>query len=114
VPDNAEQIKDKVLFAFAGIGRPEKFFRSLRDHGAILSGIKVFDDHHPYQRAELEEMRLFSSADPEIAGLMVTTEKDAMRIPAGALPDLVVLRVKLVFEAPEPLVALVAEKISRE
>lgn len=114
VPDNAEQIKDKVLFAFAGIGRPEKFFRSLRDHGAILSGIKIFDDHHPYQRAELEEMRLFSSADPEIAGLMVTTEKDAIRIPAGALPDLVVLRVKLVFEATEPLVALVAEKISRE
>jgi tetraacyldisaccharide 4'-kinase len=113
VPENAELIKDKMIFAFAGIGRPEKFFHFLRQHGAIMSTMQAFDDHHPYTREELERIRRLSCADLPSAETIVTTEKDAMRIPEGALPNLVVLRVNLKFDAQEKLAALIAEKISR-
>src|SRR5471032_314120 len=38
----------KNVFAFAGIGRPEKFIASLQDSGANVTGSCYFDDHHPY------------------------------------------------------------------
>ena len=44
---------------------------------------------------------------------LVTTEKDAMRIPAEALPGLVVLKVELEFEKAEDVAALIAQKLKR-
>jgi tetraacyldisaccharide 4'-kinase len=68
------------LYAFAGIGRPEKFFRSLEDEGYRLAVRRAFPDHHPYSFAELT--RLLDDADT-LDAVPVTTEKDAVRLPPG-------------------------------
>lgn len=63
--------------AFAGIGRPEKFFATLRDAGAELVVEVAFADHHVFDEAELAGI---AAAAP--AGVsMVTTEKDWVRLP---------------------------------
>jgi tetraacyldisaccharide-1-P 4'-kinase len=61
----------------------------------------------------LEKIRCLAGANTQEPETIVTTEKDAIRIPEGALPDLVVLRVNLTFDAPEKLAELIARKISR-
>lgn len=96
----ASDVRGRSVLAFAGIGRPEKFFATLQECGATVVAEKRFADHHPYRgdevRAILAEARA-SSLD------VVTTEKDLVRI--AGLPDapsltagVKALPVRLVFE----------------
>ena len=65
------------ILAYAGIGRPEKFFSSLADIKAPVAKTMAFADHHRYTEVEAE--RLIAHADA--AGLrLVTTEKDFARL----------------------------------
>jgi tetraacyldisaccharide 4'-kinase len=68
-------LKGLDVYAFAGIGRPQKFFDSLTKLGCKLVGCKAFDDHHPYTDAELET--IFSST---VDAQVVTTAKDFVRL----------------------------------
>ena len=69
------------VVAFAGIGRPEKFFATLRSLGAELVGARKFPDHHPFTAGEIAALR--RAADRDRAQL-VTTAKDWVRLPAAA------------------------------
>jgi len=66
------------VIAFAGIGRPEKFFQTVRDMGAVISATHGFADHQVYDRKILQ--RLVREARDTNA-ILVTTEKDAVRLP---------------------------------
>jgi tetraacyldisaccharide 4'-kinase len=68
------------LFAFAGIARAHRFFQDLEDAGLALAGSRSFSDHHVYKPAELR--RLEEQARVAGAAALITTEKDAVRIPA--------------------------------
>lgn len=82
------------LLAFAGIGRPEKFFASLEGIGAILAGRRAFPDHHPYTDAQMQAL----ARDAErIGARLVTTEKDAMRLSSEWRGRVAVLPVALQF-----------------
>jgi tetraacyldisaccharide 4'-kinase len=113
MPENAHEIHNKKLHAFAGIGRPEKFFAYLRDLGGLVTTTKAFADHHSYTADDLEKIRRLAGAKSQDPETIVTTEKDAIRIPEGALPGLVVLRVALTFDEHQKLADLIARKISR-
>lgn len=81
------------VFAFAGIGRPGKFFATLRALGADLRGTVALSDHQPISMAMLQ--RLAAAAQAAGADL-VTTEKDAVRLPRGHQGRILVLPVRLV------------------
>jgi len=111
-PAAAAALRGRDLSAFAGIGRPEKFFETLRASGASVARMTRFADHHPYERFELEAM--IAAADRENLAL-VTTAKDMVKIRAVA-PDLAArilcLPVTLVPDDPAALDALVARAVS--
>lgn len=76
-PASAAELKGRRVFAYAGIGSPEKFFHSLEGTGAIVAGWKSFGDHHRYSETDAEE--LLQKA--EIGGFdLVTTAKDLARM----------------------------------
>ncbi len=99
----AAALKGQPVFAFAGIGRPEKFFGTLRQAGCDVRGTRSFDDHHNFTRTELDALK----ADADRDGLtLVTTAKDLIRIPSQARNGITVLTVDLVWEDENAINAL--------
>lgn len=81
------------VLAFCGIGRPEKFFDTLRAAGFDIAETAAFGDHQPYAEADLE--RLHARAG-ELGARLITTEKDAARLgPAGADIDALKARMRV-------------------
>lgn len=93
----------RPLVAFAGIGRPEKFFETLRDAEATLAAAIPFADHHAYKPRDL--VRLADLAARHGAAL-ATTEKDAVKLPEAFRRICLVVPVRLAFDDPEALVRL--------
>jgi tetraacyldisaccharide 4'-kinase len=82
-PDAAsvERLGGKRVLAFAGIGDPQRFFRTLRSCGIDVVQERVFADHHPFSPSEIETL----TAEAERDGLtLVTTEKDLVRLRGSA------------------------------
>lgn len=79
LPKLAAAFEGLRVLAFAGIGRPEKFFATLRETGARLVGTRAFPDHHRYRAADLAAL---SEAALRLGAVLVTTEKDRVRLPA--------------------------------
>jgi tetraacyldisaccharide 4'-kinase len=70
----------KRVLAFAGIGDPARFFRTLRTAGIEVVRERAFPDHHPFSKAEVDGLIAEARRD----GLTpVTTEKDFARLGSG-------------------------------
>ena len=77
-PHCAQNLTGQAVVAFAGIGRPEKFFASVTQLGANVLAQIPYPDHHPYTTADAT--RLLTLAARHHAHL-VTTTKDQTRLP---------------------------------
>jgi tetraacyldisaccharide 4'-kinase len=76
-PVKIKEWRRAPILAFAGIGRPDKFFASLAEIEAPVAKKVAFADHHPFTEADAE--KLLGEAEAKKLRL-VTTEKDLARL----------------------------------
>ena len=98
--DDALTLRGRRVLAFAGIGRPERFFHTVREMGAEVVGQQAFPDHHPFREDEIWKLVEWAR---ELDAQAVTTAKDAVRLPPGARDMVTVIPVVLAFDAPAEL-----------
>ena len=115
-PARVREWRKEPILAFAGIGRPEKFFASLAAVGATVKRSVPFPDHHRFTEADAST--LLARAEAESLRL-VTTEKDMARL-TGATGAVAKLRerasafaVTLEFENPTAVGEMIAEAVRR-
>jgi tetraacyldisaccharide 4'-kinase len=66
------------VFAVAGIARPDRFFDDLMSSGWRVAGAQPFRDHYRFQQRDVEGIARQAASSG--AGLILTTEKDAVRL----------------------------------
>ncbi len=93
-------LKNNCVVAFAGIGRPQKFYTSLQELGIEI--IKTFDfpDHHYYSENELKELIRYAENNQ---AELITTSKDFVKIPVSLQPAFKVLDIRIQWENPTEL-----------
>lgn len=105
----AERLRGRKVIAMSGIGRPEKFAATLREIGANIVAERAFGDHHAYIAADIAAVLAEAT---QLEALIATTEKDWTKLaplwPPAEAARLVVLPVRLVFDAPEQMDGLLA------
>ena len=98
------------LLAFAGIGRPQKFFDALRRSGGELADAVSYPDHHSFTRSDIDHLAdLAESHDAQL----ITTEKDWVRLPGAFQHAVTAWPVRARFGEPARLSALIQEAVDR-
>ena len=101
------ELRDRHVVAFAGIARPDKFFGMLRSAGVVLADAVPFPDHHPYGEADI--VRLIGSAN---GGMLVTTPKDAARLPVAVRSRVQVVGVGLAWEPADAIETFLRDRVN--
>jgi tetraacyldisaccharide 4'-kinase len=100
VPHCTTNLAGRRVIAFAGIGRPEKFFGTAAQLGAELIEKIPFPDHHFFSAADAAT--LLTAAARENA-LLVTTAKDAVKLPPDLRAAVTIITVSLEWQNPSEL-----------
>ena len=104
-PGMAMGLAGREVIAFAGIGRPEKFFDTLRALGADVIETEAFPDHHAFTAREIAGLQ---GRAKRRGAALVTTEKDAVRL-GPAAEQLLTLPVRLALEDEAGLLGLLVK-----
>jgi tetraacyldisaccharide 4'-kinase len=99
--------------AFCGLGRPAQFFSNLRELSLDLADTVSFPDHHRYLEADVERLLKLKSSTG--AGVLITTEKDAINLGplADRLQPLKVARLRLILEDPGQALSTLLSTLER-
>lgn len=82
------------VFVVAAIARPDRFVADIAAAGWEISGVLSFRDHHRFAARDLR--RIDAEARAKGSAVVLTTEKDAVRLAACPLGDLPIASVPLV------------------
>ena len=75
---DVQEVQGKKLYAFCGIGNPESFVRTLEKLGGNVVGSYFFSDHFHYNVSDVQRLR--TAADESGAEVLITTEKDWVKL----------------------------------
>lgn len=98
------------LVAFAGLARPEKFFDTLTAAGGDVAEAVPYDDHRPYSG---DDLNFLAELAADYSAQLITTEKDAARLPLEWREKVAVLKVSARFHDDAALETLLAPIRSR-
>jgi tetraacyldisaccharide 4'-kinase len=95
-----EDLKDRPVAAFCGIGNAGAFRSTLDDLGAKVTAFRRFPDHYAYVRADVEDLRAWARKQDQ-ADMVITTQKDLVKLCVSQLggQELWAVRIGLHFEA---------------
>jgi tetraacyldisaccharide 4'-kinase len=98
--------------AFAGLGRPEIFRRSLTALGAEVVSFMTFPDHHRYSHSDLDALRRLAAQSG--AHRLITTEKDGIRLTEFPefLAEISLLKVEMEITPPGPFAELIFSRLA--
>ena len=100
--------KGQKITAFAGIAYPEKFFNSLQEQGAIIMKEVIYPDHHIYDENDLLNLAETANITQSI---LVSTQKDFVRIPKSYRSLVNTLEGEIVFEDEHLLLEILSNLI---
>lgn len=106
----SDKLAHKRLFAFSGIAHPQKFYDSLKDMKIELVGTRDFPDHHHFTHEELQS--LVKRAKEESA-ILVTTEKDWVRLTPPWRNQILCIRIENRIEDADHLLSQLAPVLKR-
>ena len=99
----AAELEDVRVIGFAGIGRPAKFFKTLRATDCDLRDGYVFADHHLYKKTNITHLKTKAK---EADAILVTTAKDAARLSKEDREGIKVLTISLEWETEKAVISL--------
>lgn len=103
-PFSETHLTGRAVVAFAGIAKPQRFFETLPSIGINPVKTVAFADHHAYSRRDIERLG---------GDVLVTTEKDAVRLAGRNFPDFVYLRISAKISNFEQLLNLIQERLPK-
>jgi len=106
-------LQQQAYVAFAGIGRPEKFFDTLEACGSKPLEAVPFPDHHKYSDSDV---RYLNELAKQYDAQLITTEKDFVRLREDQRSGIVTLPIRAEFgdrSALDRVLAPVADRMAR-
>lgn len=88
-------LSNKNVLAFAGIGNPSKFYKTLSTEGYNVVKTKDFEDHHTYTKEDINQLKK-EALENNLT--LITTEKDYVKLTKEQQQDIYCLKVKAVWE----------------
>jgi tetraacyldisaccharide 4'-kinase len=95
IKNTNELSKEINYIAFAGIGRPSKFYDSLNELGLKIIQTVDFADHHNYSEEDIFYLKDLAKVN---VAKLVTTEKDFVKLPENFKTEVDCLKIEIIFE----------------
>jgi tetraacyldisaccharide 4'-kinase len=105
------KVYPKPVVAFAGLGYPDKFKRTLETSGYMVEEFIPFADHHPYTIPEIQKLLKIAA---QHKARLITTSKDHLRIPYKYRGEIDVLPVVLRFSNPLQIQHILGEFVEKK
>jgi tetraacyldisaccharide 4'-kinase len=92
-------MKDRKVFCFCGLADPESFRDTAASTGAVITGMKVFRDHHLYRQSDIET--IVQECKASGASWIIATGKDMVKLRNLDLPENILI-IEMAFAAGQP------------
>ncbi|MDR1676990.1 MAG: tetraacyldisaccharide 4'-kinase [Deltaproteobacteria bacterium] len=103
-----KELRDKRLAAFCGLARPSSFFKSISEMKLTIQAHLCLEDHVSYQRGVLSRLKRFKELNR--ADFLLTSAKDAVKLPPSLPLPIITLESDLILDRPEEFIS---ETLSR-
>jgi len=100
----------KKVFAFCGLGYPQKFYTSLLGAQIETVGTHSFPDHHAYTEKDMLSLEKTAHA---LGGSLVTTRKDWVKLPPAWQKKIPCFEIDIVFESRAKLYSFIEKTLKK-